>query len=391
MDVTDLAFINSTGYNFADYPTFLAWLQGVYTGIYGADIYLGADSQDGQFVAILAKAFYDTATFGASTYNSFSPVTAQGVGLARLVKINGLTKEVPSFSTVTVTVVGAAGTVITNGIVQDILNQQWALPASVTIPGGGTIDVTATSVVVGFINADSNTITTIFTPTLGWQTVNNAAAATPGAAVESDAALRVRQSVSTSIPAQTVFDATIGAVENLPGVTDVQGYENPTNSTDGNGLPPHSICVVATGGAATAICQTIRDYKTPGTDTFGSTTEPTVDAKGMPLNISYQPSVVATISAQVTITEGSAWTDDYIAEIQNAVAAAINANGIGNIILYTTLFLPAYLNGTLPPNVYTVVSIELKKNSGSFAASNINLDFDEQPVCDPITNVTIVT
>jgi uncharacterized phage protein gp47/JayE len=396
MNVTDLAYIDSTGYNYSDYPTFLAWLQGVYQGIYGADVYLGADSQDGQFVAILAQAFFDTAALGASVYNSFSPVTAQGVGLSRLVRINGLTREVPSFSTVTLAIGGVAGTVITNGIAQDILNQQWILPSSVTIPGGGTINVTATSQVVGAITADASTITTIFTPTLGWQTVNNAAAATPGAPVESDAALRIRQSVSTSLPAQTVFDATIGAIENLSGVTDVQGYENATSTIGGGNSgsvsqPAHSISIVVTGGTALDICQTIQDYKTPGTQTYGSTTETVYDAKGMPLAISYQQSVIATIGVQVTITEGTSWTSEYAAEIQNAVAAAINAGGIGNTVRYTTLFLPAYLNGTLPPNAYVVVSIELNYNGGSFSAADVTLAWDEQPVCNPLTDVAIIT
>ena len=395
MNVSDLVFIDSTGYNFSDFPAFLAWLQAGYQAIYGADVYLGADSQDGQFVAILAQAFYDTAALGASVYNSFSPVTAQGVGLSRNVKINGLSRLVPSFSTVTLTIVGTAGTVITNGVAQDILSQQWVLPTTVTIPGGGTIDVTATSFVVGDITADVNTITTIFTPTLGWQTVNNAAAATPGAPVESDAALRVRQSISTSIPAQTVFDATLGAVSNLPGVTAVQGYENFTDITDGNGLPPHSICVVVSGGTSIAICQTILDYKTPGTNTYGGTSELVYDSRGLPLEISYQMSVAAEIGVQVTVVEGTGWSSDYIAEIQNAVAAIINANGIGNVIRYTTLFAPAYLNGTsegpAPANAYIISTIEIKKNAGSFAAMDITLNFDEQPVCNPSIDVVIVT
>jgi uncharacterized phage protein gp47/JayE len=391
MDVTDLVFIDSTGYNFEDYPSFLDFVQGVYTGIYGADVYLGADSQDGQWVAILAQMMYDTAALGASIYNSFSPSTAQGVGLSRVVKINGLKRLTPSFSIATVTIIGTAGTIISNGIVQDILNQQWALPVTVTIPGGGTIDVTATSVVVGDITADPSTITTIFTPTLGWQSVNNAAGATPGAPVESDAALRVRQTISTAIPAETVFDATLGAVANLPGVTAIQGYENVTDSTDGNGLPPHSISVVVSGGDPVEICQAILNKKTPGTDTFGNTTELVFDSRGLPLNISYQTSVTATIGVQVTLTEGSAWTDDYLSQIADAVSTVINAGGIGNTVLYTTLFAAAYLNGTLPPNAYIIDTIELNKNGGSFSAANVALTFDEQPVCNPLTDVTVIT
>lgn len=391
MNVSDLVFIDSTGYNFADFPTFLSWLQGQYQGIYGADVYLGADSQDGQFVAIVAQALYDTAALGASVYNSFSPVTAQGVGLSRVVKINGLKRKVPSFSTIPLVIVGTAGTIITNGIAVDILNQQWILPATVTIPTGGTITVTATSLVIGDITADIGTVTTIFTPTRGWQSVNNTVAATPGAPVESDADLRARQTFSTSIPAQTVFDATLGAVENIAGVTKVQGYENTSNSTDGNGLPAHSICVVVAGGADQDICQTILDYKTPGTDTFGDTTLLVYDARGLPLNISFQRAVTAQIGVQITLTEGTAWSDNYLTQIADAVSAIINAGKIGSPVLYTTLFAAAYLNGTLPPNAYIINSIMLNKNGGSFASTNVSLDFDEQPICNPTTDVTITT
>lgn len=390
MDVTDLVFIDSTGYSYADYPTFLSWLQSGYQTIYGADVYLGADSQDGQFVALLAQALFDTAALGASVYNSFSPVTAQGVGLSRLVKINGLTREIPSNSTVELTIVGTAGTVISNGVAQDILNQLWDLPATVTIPGGGTITTTATAENPGSITADASTVTTIFTPTLGWQSVTNSSPATPGAPVESDATLRARQAVSTSLPAQTVFDATISGVENVAGVTDVRGYENYTGSTNGDGLPPHSISVVVTGGLDQDIGNVIMSYKTPGTNTYGNTAVDVVDAKGMPLTINFQRSVVATISAQVTISTNAAYSSAYAAQIQAAVAAQINSFLIGNNVLLNTLFAPAFLIGTPAYGSFTVTSILLEKNSGGFFASDVTILWDEQPVC-AAADVDIIT
>src|SRR4051812_22366331 len=106
MEITDLVYIDDTGYHFADYPTFLAWIQGKYRDIYGADVYLESDSQDGQLLAVIAKGFYDVAALGASVYNSFSPVTAQGVGLSRNVKLNGLSRGIPTKSSVDLVVVG---------------------------------------------------------------------------------------------------------------------------------------------------------------------------------------------------------------------------------------------------------------------------------------------
>ncbi|MGC8170052.1 baseplate J/gp47 family protein, partial [Salmonella enterica] len=76
-------------------------------------------------------------------------------------------------------------------------NNIWNLPASVTIPPSGLITVTATCAAIGAVSAPAGTITTINTPTRGWQSVTNPADAVPGAEVESDAALRSRQKIST--------------------------------------------------------------------------------------------------------------------------------------------------------------------------------------------------
>jgi uncharacterized phage protein gp47/JayE len=391
--ITTLIYIDSTGYFFADYPTFLAWYQSGYQAIYGTDVYIEPDSQDGQWIALQAQAAYDMAAFGASVYNSLSPVTAQGAGLSRVVKINGLERDIASFSTVTVTIVGVAGTPITNGYVTDTLSQQWNLPSSVVIPSAGTIDVIATSNVIGAVFADIGTVTTIGTPTLGWQSVTNAAAATPGAPVETDAELRARQVVSTSLPALTPFDATLAAVANVAGVTKVTGYENYTDSTV-NGLSPHSICVVTVGGASTDIATAIMSKKTPGTNPVGNTGPIVVDdAQGMPVSIFYSEAVVAEIQVTLNITTTTGWSSDYEVLIQNAVAAYLNALPIGSPIYYFELLGPAFLGGTAANGTFFISAITIGKNGGSQSATNITLATGinaEDPVCDPTADITLV-
>lgn len=393
MQITDLVYIDSTGYHFSDYPSFLAWIQDQYRAIYGADVYLEADSQDGQFLAVLAKAFYDTAALGASVFNSFSPVTAQGAGLARVVKINGLTKRVSSNSTVELTIVGQAGTVIgtvgSPGIATDALKQKWILPVT-TIPGGGTVVATAVAELPGAVEAAPATITTIFTPTLGWQSVNNISAATPGAPVETDAELRMRQASSTANPSLTVLDGTVGSVANLAGVTKVRGYENDTGSTDSNGVPAHKVSICVVGGDDVAICQDIALHKTPGGGTFGNTSETVYDEHGMPILIAFNRPTTAHIQATVTISTNSGWSNDYIPLIKSAVAAVINAGRIGDSILITKLYAPAYLIGTPAGQTFDIGSLTIGKNSGMQGTSNIVLTYNENPVCDPATDVSVV-
>ncbi len=390
LTLDDLVKVDATGYHYADFPTFLQYYTEQYQGIYGTDVYLGADSQDGQWVGTQAQAAYDAAAKGAMTYLSFSPSSAQGVGLSRIVKINGLERDDPSLSTVDLVIVGVAGTPINDGIAIDSLQQKWLLPTSVTIPGPGTITVTATAEFKGAIRALATTIQGIFTPTLGWQTVNNPSDATVGQPVETDGALRSRQTISTSLPAQTVFDATIGVVGNTTGVTAVKGYENVLDVPDANGLPPHSICVVARGGLDVDVATAIMLKKTPGTNTFGTTSVDLVDPKGMPITINFIRPTDALIGVEVTIVALTGYSTDFEVLIQNAVAAAVLSVPIGGLEVLTKMFLAAYLQGTPAYGTFDITSIRLQKNGGGFGTSNIQLAFDEIPACDPTTDVVIL-
>ncbi len=98
--------IDQNGITVPAYADILTYLKDAYRTIYGADVYLEPDSQDGQLLAIFAAAINDANAMAAAVYNAFSPATAQGVGLSSVVKINGIARAVASFSTVDVLIVG---------------------------------------------------------------------------------------------------------------------------------------------------------------------------------------------------------------------------------------------------------------------------------------------
>jgi uncharacterized phage protein gp47/JayE len=110
------------------------WLRGVFQSIYGTDIYIEDDSQDGQLIGVLAKSKHDYVSVINAVYQSFSPTTAQGIGLSRVVKINGIRRNASSRSQADLRIVGVPGTLIENGVAEDVIGQQWALPTPVTIP-----------------------------------------------------------------------------------------------------------------------------------------------------------------------------------------------------------------------------------------------------------------
>lgn len=385
----DLVYIDATGYHFPDYPTVLTRLQGEYRGIYGADVYLEADSQDGQWLAIQAKALYDAFALGAVIYSSYSPATSQSDALSRDVKINGIERREATHSTAELVIVGQTGTLIQNGVAQDILGQKWNLPANTLIPDSGTITVTATADAEGAVPASANTINKIYTPLRGWQTVNNPAPATLGVAVEDDAELRERQTFSTALPSLSVFDGTIGAVKAVSGVIDVRGYENDSGSTDGNGIPAHSISIVAEGGDDDDIANAIAVKKTPGTGTYGTTSVVTTDMYGVPNTINFYRPTLVPITVVVNITTLTGFSTGTSDLIKAAIAAYITAIDIGNDVLFTKLYVPANLPGTPEGATFDIDSILIAR-SGSPAAANVAIAFNELSTCD-VSLITVNT
>lgn len=373
--------VDASGISIPTYAEVLGTLQDQYRSIFGSDVYLEPDSQDGQWISIIAAAINNINAGCVAVYQQFSPATAQGVGLSSVVKINGLSRQIATNSTVDVDIVGVAGTTITNGIVGDELNQRWALPTSFDIPPGGDITVTATAVDVGDIEAEPHTITRILTPTRGWQTVDNTLSATPGAPVETDAALRVRQAKSTALASLTPLKGLVGAVSTLFGVTQVQPYENDTNIVDGNGIPGHTIALVVEGGDAQQIAQQIANKKTLGTGTFGSTTEIVTDPFGIDHPIRFSRPTQVSIQVQISLTALTGFTTAIKDSIQQAVVDYINALPIGADVILTRLYLPVNLYGVLDSGTYEATAIELGSNGGGLAPADVVIAFDGVATC----------
>ena len=327
--------LDSTGISAPSFNDILSSLIATMQSIFGSDIYLGTDSKLYQMLAVFASAQNDSNNATIAAYNSMAPDYAVGAGLSRLVKINAIQRQVPTNSTVALTLVGVAGTVISNGIAADTNGNLWDLPASVTIPASGTITVTATCELQGNIAAATGTVNVPYTPQYGWQSVTNAAAATPGAPVESDATLRLRQQVSTALSSISPSEAILAAVANVTGVEQSAIYVNNTSSTDSNGVPAHSICVVAQGGSLSDVAQAINRKKAPGVPTYGTTSVTITDPAGMPVTINLYLLAEVPIYVALTIKALSGYTSAIGTEIVNAVVDFINSLAIGASVRYS--------------------------------------------------------
>lgn len=373
--------IDETGLHLPDYPTVLKRVQDVFREIYGPDLYLEPDSQDGQLVAVLSEAFFDAFQAVGDAWNSYSPTTAHGASLSRQVAINGLQRKQASRSSVTLRCVGVPGTRLKGARARDRAGNTWIL-ADAVLPPEGEVFVSATAEDEGQVRAQAGEITIIATPTRGWHSVTNPLAASPGAPVETDAALRRRQKKSTALPSRTVFDGTEGAVAAVEGVTRSRCYENDGCEPNAFGLPQHSITAVVEGGDERAIAQAIALHKTPGCGTWGDIWVDTRDRRGAPLRIFFWRVERVPVRVRLRVRPLSGYLSSTGEAARAAVCAAINALEIGEDVLVSRLYSP--VNGAdRGAGTFDLVSVELARGTEPFRPGNIAIAFREAACADP--------
>lgn len=381
--------VNAQGIHAPSYAEILEYFTAQAQTIFGSDINLDADTQDGQLLAIFASAINDVNAQAIATYNQFNPNTAVGIGLDSAVKTNGIKRNVATYSTVDLVLVGQAGTQINNGIAKDSFGNNWLLPSLVVIPSSGSITVTATAEEIGDIEALANTITEIGSPTRGWQAVTNPQSAVVGVPVETDTNLRKRQNASTAMASQSVWEGILSTVANLNGVTQVSGIRNDTNKTSSEGVPPHSIAVVVEGGDAQGIAKAIFLKKGEGVGTYGATSGTYVDQFGIENTVSFS----RTTQVQIYVTLKIKATPSYISNdgqaVQERIANYISNLGIGRDVVITRVLAEAIMgDGGVVDTSYQLESIKLGKSASNQALATIPIAWNEDAVCS-IENVSI--
>lgn len=261
-------------------------------GIYGADINTDQNSPDGQMIGILTQMAVDIRELIVAVNGGFDPDQAAGAILDQRVAINNIARQGGTFTvqpisittTATVTLQGLDGNFNdvngTGYTVQDGSGNQFILSTTTTLTAGTTVcDFRAAK--IGAVNVPINTIINPVTIVLGITAINNPSAAiTVGQNQETDTQLRTRREQSVALATTGYLNGLLGAILNLPGVTEAVLYENDTGSTDGNGTPAHCIWLVVAGGSPSDIANQIYDKKSYGCNMRGSQTFDITTASG---------------------------------------------------------------------------------------------------------------
>ena len=373
--------VSPTGISAPSYSDIYQSLIASFQAIYGSAIYIAPDSQDGQWIAILAQSINDSNQAAIACFQAFSPTYAQGVGLSSLVKLNGLQREVATNSTAIGNVVGVAGTTITGGVVQDASGNQWDLPSPTLIPIGGSITVTVTAQNAGNITAPAGTINTISNPQLGWQSFVSTVDAVAGVPIETDPVLRSRQTVSTSLTAIGIKEAIYAAVANVSGVTRSTVYENDTGATDSNGIPAHSVAVIVDGGTVANIALAIASKKPTGGQTYGTTAQVVYDQYGLPTTVNYFALAHVPIYFAVTIKALPGYVSSTGTAIIAALVAFVNSLAIGEDVYATQAQAVAALINLPVGQTFYLTDFRLGLAASPTGTANLVIVFNAAATC----------
>lgn len=380
-------YVDASGLHIPTYQDILDDLIASMKAIYGTDIYLENDSADYQLLSIFALKQYDTLQALAYAYNSRSPETAIGASLDSVVKLNGIARKPAGYSTCQVKLTGIAFTQISDGVVQDSAGVNWNLPSTVIIGSDGTATTTATCSVPGAVSALVGAIDKIVTPTYGWVSVTNTAIAVVGNAEETDAELRIRQAASVANPSQTMLEGTRGGILACANVTRCACYENDTNLatvSDSNpyGLPPHSVTCVVEGGADADIAAAILYHKGIGCYTNGTTVVPVTDSNEFVNTIRFYRPTYKTVYVKVVVKKYPGYVTSVLTAVQEAIVAYLKKLTIGSDVSLSMLTGVAIAcNADISNPTFGISTLKIGLVSGSEAAEDIVINYNEIPVC----------
>ena len=380
--------VNAQGIQAPSYAEILEYFQEQAKTIFGSDINLDADTQDGQLIAIFASAINDVNSQAIATYNQFNPNTAVGIGLDSAIKTNGIQRNVATHSTVDLVLIGQAGATINNGVASDSFGNNWLLPSQVIIPVNGQITVTAKAENVGAIEATPGSVTIIKTPTRGWQTVNNLQGAVIGTPVETDEQLRKRQNGSTAMASQSTWEGIVSTIANLEGVKRVSGLRNDTNETSNDGIPPHSVAIVVEGGSSQEISKAIFLKKGEGVSTYGSTLSEYTDTFGIKNKVSFTRPVSVPIYVTVSIKITPSYVSAVGNEVKQRIADYINSLDISKDVVITRVLAEAIMSGNGVDTSYQLESITIGKSESGQATATIPIAWNQYASCS-LENVKI--
>lgn len=272
----------------------------------------------GQWNASYAREIATLWEVAQTCYNGFNIDAAEGALLTALCALTGTVRLGAKKSKVSCTLNLNSSTTVPVGSIIYVVGQSTIrfvlVDADVVSTTAGNYPGTFEAEVTGPVVANAGTLTQISTPVGGWNSVTNALDANLGRNVETDAQLRIRQRQELSAPGAGTVDAIRADLLQLTGMSQVFVFENTSNVTNSDGMPPHSIeCVIFDGPQPFVlvddndIVDTIWRDKPAGILTYGDTLGTATDSLGIERNVYFSRAVNKNVFISLTVQMNSDW------------------------------------------------------------------------------------
>ncbi len=190
--------------------------------------------------------------------------------------------------------------------------------------GTGAVDVEAHSAEYGEITGAAYDISVIKTPVGGWSAVTNLLDADEGYVGDTDEALRVRRETELTTAGTSTPDAIRTALLQVSGITAATVFYNDTDTTDGDGVPPHSIEALITGAGGGTEDQLVWNCLlanvAAGIGTYGVETGTALDAEDVEHTMNFTRTTAIPVYVDITVTyDADEYPTDGDAQIETAI------------------------------------------------------------------------
>lgn len=316
-------------------------LENGYKSIYGDDIAIGSNTQDGELINIFTQINTDLRELTMEVFNSFNPTACRGRIQDVRYALNNLTRKGGTFTIVPITIT-VTKTVTLQGldanyndvnatsyaIADDNGNQYFLIDTTTLTAGTYTLPFRAQN--IGLVQPVLNTITNQVTIINGVTSVTNASAPTSyGENQETDDEFAIRRERGLENQSQNASDSILGQLLELDGLTQAavynHDYTNYPSSTDADGIPIGYIWVIAEGGSNAEIA-TVIYANMAGSGTKGNISIDVPTASGQVLGVNFDRPIAVPLYIKFNFQH------------TNAGIMFINQQGIKNYIVQNLKF-----------------------------------------------------
>lgn len=272
-------------------------------------------------------------------FNGVDPASSSGRMQEAIGRIYFIERRPATATTVTVQAsVNAPGQTIAAGTVvaQGTDGSLYVAPQAITLPQSATASLDLSCQTAGAVSCPASSLT-LYQAGLGLASLTNPVPGATGADAESRTDFEARRQASVAANSIGQNASLMGALLELPGVTDAYVTDNPSAQglTIGSAtLEPHSLYCVVEGGNPQDIGQAILTHKSPGCSTVGSQSvtvqdsNPAYHGNGPSYTFHYDRAQTVPLGVSITLSKTAGAPLDAVSQARQAVISALSSGSL---------------------------------------------------------------